>query len=125
MASAIDSVQRIPDLSIRSLIKFLQAPSTEPVAMGSGWQGLCEGSDELVFDTAACRHEGARERVAGLVGGMARGTMRRSTRAELRPRAPGLQPGALPGRVGAQARRAGGIDATATMARAGTLAGQL
>src|SRR5712691_7787410 len=35
MASAMDSVQRIPDLSIRSLIKFLQAPSTEPVAMGS------------------------------------------------------------------------------------------
>lgn len=34
MASAMASVQRIPDRSIRSLIRFLHAPSTGPLAMG-------------------------------------------------------------------------------------------
>jgi hypothetical protein len=34
MASAICSVQRIPERSIRSLIKFLQAPPTGPLAIG-------------------------------------------------------------------------------------------
>src|SRR6266699_6499602 len=34
MASAIASVQRMPDRSMRSLMRFLQAPSTEPLAMG-------------------------------------------------------------------------------------------
>ena len=30
----IDMVQRIPDRSMRSLMRFLQAPSTEPLADG-------------------------------------------------------------------------------------------
>src|SRR5579863_8365583 len=34
IASAIASVQRIPERSIRSLMRFLQAPSTGPLAMG-------------------------------------------------------------------------------------------
>ena len=34
MASAIPSVQRIPDRFMRSLMRFLQAPSTGPLAMG-------------------------------------------------------------------------------------------
>src|SRR6516225_10416676 len=34
MASAICSVQRMPERSIRSLIRFLQAPSTGPLAIG-------------------------------------------------------------------------------------------
>jgi hypothetical protein len=35
MASAMGIVQRIPERSMRSLTRFLQAPSTEPLAMGS------------------------------------------------------------------------------------------
>src|SRR5258708_31056896 len=34
IASAISSVQRMPERSIRSLMRFLHAPSTGPLAMG-------------------------------------------------------------------------------------------
>ena len=34
MASAMASVQRMPDRSMRSLMRFLQAPSTGPLAIG-------------------------------------------------------------------------------------------
>ena len=34
ITSAISSVQRIPERSIRSFMRFLHAPSTGPLAMG-------------------------------------------------------------------------------------------